>query len=83
MTLWLVTFDIDNTQFLVNAKNHSEAIDIANEHNKMLDEIEDYDFNGNYVIDYTVETVDFELLTEILKRDDIIFSTDKAIVFNG
>lgn len=83
MNLWLITFNIDNTQFLVNADNMEDAISIAHKHNQMIVEIDDYDLNQDCTKDYTVEKVDFNLLSEIIKRNDIVFSTHAAIIFNG
>ena len=78
--LRLVTFNIDNTQFLVNTDNNINAICIAHQYNKMMEDIDNYNFDQK---DYTVERVDFALLSEIIKRDDIVFSNDNIVVFNG
>lgn len=84
--LKLVTFLGDNTQFLVYVPEGEKqlAIQRANEANKELGNLDDdgYDLD-NYEDDwYEVEDIDFELLRWIFKRNDYIFSTAHAIVFN-
>lgn len=82
--LKLVTFEIDNTQFLVNATRltESEVIEYANDANKELGQIEDYDFDSYLESDYLVEDVDWDMLKEIFRRNDRLFETSDVIVFN-
>lgn len=83
MFLWLITFKIDNTQFLVEANSVIEAIKIANTHNSKLDEVDDYDFSCNFYKDYEIDRVNFNLLTEIIQRNDVWDVTAKSIAFVG
>lgn len=89
MNLVLVTFDIDDTQFLVDANTYNEAIEIAIETNKELggfsyDHAEDGILTVEDAIDesnYSVESVDFKMLAELIKRDDCCGKVGRAIVF--
>lgn len=84
MELKLVTFEIDNTQFLVNATGltEHEIIEYANDANKELSEIEDYDFEEYLESDYEVEDVGWDMLKGIFRRTDRLFETADVIVFN-
>lgn len=90
MNLYLITYDLDYSQFLVNANNTSEALDLAVEQN--LSEV----FLGSYGDDesneleiknktnYTIESVnDFEFLCEIIKREDWLGCTSNVMIFRG
>ena len=89
MNLYLITYDLDLTQFLVNANNSSEALDLAVEQN--LSET----FLGSYgdesekleirkITNYTIEPVnDFEFLCEIIKREDWVGCTSNVMIFRG
>lgn len=84
MNLKLVTWECDNTQFLVQATNDAEAIEKAYDANcaympydeEIIDDIEDKST-------YLVEDVDFEMLAGLVARDDLLIAYDDAIVFNG
>lgn len=94
MNLVLVTFDLDDTQFLVDANTYNldcshecvrkEAIEIAIEANKKLGEfgefltVEEAEDESNY----SVEPVDFETLTGLIHRDDLCGKIGRAIVFS-
>lgn len=90
MNLVLVTFDIDDTQFLVDANTYNEAIEIAIETNKELGDFSyDYAEDGILTIEdvrdesnYSVESVDFKMLAELIKRDDLYGKVGRAIVFS-
>ena len=89
MRLMLVTFIPDNTQFLVNIDDEfTSAINYAIEANKAVGGIVDNSENGltmkevTDTLNYKVEDVDFGLLKEMFNRDDYMFSTAHAIVFN-
>lgn len=84
MELKIVTFEIDNTQFLVNATRltESEVIEYANDVNRELGQIEDYDFEEYLESDYEVEDVDWDMLKGIFRRTDRLFETADVIVFN-
>jgi len=87
LNLYLVTFEGDNTQFLVNAETEEQAIVYANEANIHCGVIDDedgcpYDLNNPKPEWYTVEHVDWNLLQEILERDDYGFTTGRAVVYN-
>ena len=87
LNLKLVTFEGDNTQFLVNATTNEEAIAYANEANIHCGVIDNedgcaYDLNNPKAEWYTIEDVDWDMLQEICKRDDYMFSTGRAVVYN-
>ena len=90
MNLYLITYDLDYSQFLVNANNTSEALDLAIEQN--LSEV----FLGSYGDDesdeleiknktnYTIEPVnDFEFFCEIIKRNDWLGYTPNVMLFSN
>lgn len=98
MNLVLVTFNIDDTQFLVDANTYNldcshecvkkEAIEIAIETNEELGGFS-YDGDGMLTIEeardesnYSVESVDFKMLAELIKRDDCNGKVGRAIVFS-
>jgi len=90
MNLVLVTFDLDDTQFLVDANTYNEAIEIAIETNKELGGIS-YDCAEDGILtiedaisesNYSVESVDFKMLAELIKRDDLYGKVGRAIVFS-
>lgn len=82
MKLWLVTWDLDLTQFLVDAETESEAIYKAIEANKKIEPSE-YDPNMEVTNTYSTEQVDMELLCEIVKRNDIWDVVGNVICFVG
>ena len=83
MTLKLVTYEGDLTQFLVEAKTGEEAIKKAIKANEKLDVSIDDEvlevINDSSV--YSCEDVDWFLLTEILRRDDMNGKFEDAVVF--
>lgn len=87
MTLYLITYDLDNTQFLVNADNGREAIDLAIEQNLSEKFLGSYDDESDAIemkkiINYTIEFIDdFELLCEIIKRNDWLGNTPNVMIF--
>lgn len=82
MNLKMVTFIIDNTQFLVDADTTKEAIEFAIEANREIGEVDDDLGCIDKVDNYEVEDIDFESLRWIFRRDDYMFSTANAICFN-
>ena len=92
MTLKLVTYEGDMTQFLVNAEYNVDAIKIAHEANIYASEKCCGDKDGANTLRgfadddfkkmYTVDPVSFSLLTEIVQRNDLWFVTDTAIVYS-
>lgn len=70
MRCWLVTWDLDLTQFLVDAETESEAIYKAIEANKKIEPSE-YDPDMEVTNTYSTDLVDMELLCEIVKRNDV------------
>jgi len=98
MNLVLVTFDIDDTQFLVDANTYNldcshecvkkEAIEIAIETNEKLGGFSDAGDGMLTVEDvrdesnYSVESVDLKMLAELIKRDDLYGKVGRAIVFS-
>ncbi len=82
MNLKLVTWDGDLTQFLVEAETNLEAIKKAIEANLQLGDCEGSEASIHDLTTYTVEDVDFSLLSEIFKRTDYIGTYGEAVVFN-
>lgn len=82
MKLWLVTWDLDLTQFLVDAETESEAIYKAIEANKKLEPTE-YDPDMEVTNTYSTDLVDMDLLCEIVKREDIWDVVGNVICFMG
>lgn len=87
MTLYLITYDLDNTQFLVNADNGREAIDLAIEQNLSEKFLGNYDDESDAIemkkiANYTIEFIDdFESLCEIIKREDWLGNTPNVMIF--
>ena len=84
LNLKMVTFDIDYTQFLVDAENYEKAIDLAIEANRKYgpydDNLEaDIEDRTNYSID---EVVDMDYLGEIMRRDDYLGNYNGTLIFN-
>lgn len=83
LNLKMVTFDIDYTQFLVDAENHEKAIDLAMEANRKYgpydDNLEvDIEDRTNYSID---EVVDMDFLGELMKKDNYLYNQNGVLVF--
>ena len=87
MTLYLITYDLDNTQFLVNANDGRDAIELAIEQNLSEKFLGNYDdesdaINIKKITNYTIEFIgDFESLCEIIKRNDWIGCTPNVMIF--
>jgi len=86
INLKLVTWDGDLTQFLVDAETKDEAIEKSIKANFEYGEPGDDsgisdDMNDSAT--YTVEDVDFSLLSEIFRREDCYGRLEDAIVFNN
>ena len=87
MTLYLITYDLDNTQFLVNANDGRDAVELAIEQNLSEKFLGKYDDESDAIeikkiMNYTIEFVDdFELLCEIIKRNDWIGCTPNVMIF--
>ena len=84
LNLKLVTFEGDDTQFLVNANTSTQAIELANRANlEIIGEMDDDDYDLKHYKEswYTVEEVDWKLLLEIFNRTDCIGTTSYAIAF--
>lgn len=82
MNLWLVTWGLDLTQFLVDAETESEAIYKAIEANKKIEPSE-YDPDMEVTDTYSTDLVDMELLCEIVKRNDVWDVVGNVICFVG
>ena len=80
MNLKLVTWEGDLTQFLVNAETDEEAIDLAIEANKEID-ITFHDKDMDDKSTYSVEDVDFMMLCELFKRNDMAGKYENTIAF--
>ena len=83
MNLKMVTWEGDLTQFLVEADTNLEAIRKAVEANLQIGDCdEEIKEDVHDLTAYTVEDVDFGLLSEIFKRTDYIGTYGEAVVFN-
>lgn len=82
MKLWMVTWDLDLTQFLVDAETESEAIYKAIEANKKIEPSE-YDPDMDVTNTYSTDLVDMDLLCEIVKRNDVWDVVGNVICFVG
>lgn len=82
MKLWFVTWDLDVTQFLVEAETESEAIYKAIEANKKIEPSE-YDPDMEVTNTYSTELVDMNMLCEIVKRNDVWGVYGNVICFVG
>ncbi len=81
--LKLVTWEGDLTQFLVDAETNMEAIQKAIEANLQIGDCdEEIEADLHDLTAYTVEDVDFSLLSEIFRRTDYIGTYGEAVVFN-
>ena len=82
MKLWIVTWDLDLTQFLLEAETESEAIYKAINANKKLEPVEN---NPDMEVTntYSTDIVDMELLCEIVKRNDLWDVVDNVICYVG
>ncbi len=80
--LWMVTWNLDLTQFLVEAETDFEAVCKAIETNKKLEPSE-YDPDMEIADTYWVEPVDMDMLGEIIKRKDVWDVIDNVICFVG
>lgn len=83
MYLKLVTFNSDQEQFLVNAIGNETAIELAIEANKKIGDFSDPEWNAEMEdkARYEVVDVDFDMLCEIIKRDDWLFKDTYVMVF--
>jgi len=73
LSLKMITWEGDLTQFLVDAIDDKDAISMAIEANVALDKYCGGNETGEDLLDestYTVDDVDFDLLCEIVERDD-------------
>lgn len=81
--LKLVTWEGDLTQFLVEASSDEEAINKAIKANLEISyDEDDFDYINDFYT-YTVNDVDFDLLCEIIKRNDIVDIYNNALVFSN
>ncbi len=83
MDLKLVTFNGDQEQFLVNTARNQTAIELAIEANKEIGNFDDPELNAEIedCSRYEVEDVGFNLLCEIIKRDDWLFNDTYVMAF--
>lgn len=91
---YMVTWEMDLTQFLVEAHDEKEAINKAIKAHSAYDEnICERDSNDeddiifieemNDESTYTADSVDFDLLCEIIMREDCVGKFEEAIVYFG
>ena len=79
ISLYLVTFRPTLTQFLCNVNNKKEAIDAAMKTNIEMGDVDGMKNKDNY----QVEIVGWDLLKEILRRDDYYGTINDTVVFDG
>lgn len=82
MNLKLVTWDINLTQFLVDAATNEEAIKKAIDANMKYGDVSEIEEEIKDESTYTVETVDLSLLSEIFARWDWHGAYGEAIIFD-
>lgn len=83
MVLWLVTYEGDLTQFLIEETEKDKVVSQAiisnlaygNIEDEIRDDIKDPD-------NYTIEAVDYYLLDGLFKRNDYCGIYESAMVFN-
>ena len=84
MNLKLVTYELDLTQFLMEVSSDEEAVAKAIKANVSIEptftEYEDLTAMTKEE-NYTVKDVDFSLLTEILKRNDIYEIKNDVVIY--
>ena len=78
ISLYLVTFRPSFTQFVCNVKNKKAAIDAAVKANIEMGKIDGMMNKDNY----QVEIIRWDLLKEILKRNDYYGVYNDVVIFN-
>mgnify|MGYP006887550730 FL=1 len=78
ISLYLVTFRPSFTQFVCNVKNKKAAIDAAMKANIEMGEIDGMMNKDNY----QVKIIGWDLLKEILKRNDYYGVHNNVVIFN-
>ncbi len=78
ISLYLVTFRPSFTQFVCNVKNKKAAIDAAMKANIEMGEIDGMMNKDNY----QVEIIGWDLLKEILKRNDYYGIHNNVVIFD-
>lgn len=79
ISLYLVTFRPTFTQFLCNVNNKKDAIDAAMKANIEMGNVDGMKSKDNY----QVEIVGWDLLKEILRRDDYYGTINNTVIFDG
>lgn len=82
MKLWMVTWDGDLTQFLVDAETESEAIQKAIIANREIEPTE-YGQDMGDTSTYSIDSVDMNLLCEIVQRTDLLCVIGDVICYNN
>lgn len=78
ISLYLVTFRPSFTQFVCNVKNKKAAIDAAMKANIEMGKIDGMTNKDNY----QVEIIGWDLLKEILKRNDYYGVHNNVVIFD-
>lgn len=78
MSLYLVTFEPSFTQFVCNVENKKAAVDAAMKANIEMGEIDGMKDKDNY----QVEIIGWDLLKEILKRNDYYGVHNNVVIFD-
>lgn len=78
ISLYLVTFRPSFTQFVCNVKNKKDAIDAAMKANIEMGKIDGMMNKDNY----QVEIIGWDLLKEILKRNDYYGVYNDVVIFD-
>jgi len=83
--LKLVTFNGDQEQFLINTADNERAVKLAIEANKKIGTFDnpEWDMEVEDKSLYTVESVDFNMLYEIIKRNDWLFNDNNVMAFRN
>lgn len=79
--LYLVTWDLDLTQFLVEAESKEEAVREAVQTNIGLNDLtEEQEIDAQEIETYSVDEVDFQLLQGLIKREDWMTVKEKNVI---
>ena len=78
ISLYLVTFRPSFTQFVCNVRNKKAAVDAAMKANIEMGEVDGMMNKDNY----QVEIVGWDLLKEILKRNDYYGVHNNVVIFD-
>lgn len=81
LQLYLITLKDYGVQFLVNQNSEEAALQSAIRENIRLGNIENVNLSDTSL--YEIESVDFSMLAELIRRDDFLYVKDDTVVFDG